>query len=436
MGVFFSYTLTASVVILLLYPVMCQIVNRSASFQINRIIIILGIVISLIMAYLFDIYALSFTFDLSLGSLSIEEGEKFNSIDDNTINFTQKYNLLISFPWLSILILIYFTGAFVLLCREFISFLQLFIMIVRSKKTKNGKYKICRIEDESIAPFSWSKYIFLQDFEADSMDSTYIHERAHADKRHWIDVLFADLFCIILWYNPFAWKTRQLLRLNHEFEADAAVIRSGIDIYDYQRILITKAMGMREIPLSNNFAADKRSFRKRVLVMSRKTSSRKPLMIAIFAIPAIILSGVLVSMPAYMKFLSFISDYSINKEILTLIDHKQMPSIAKVTDIKIEKSGEDTDLFTIIPNPIEDQTALAEIIRHSLETIEYAKETKVNIEIVVDEDGNINDVLTRPDDVLIAIVVKQNLKGVKFEQILDNGRPIKAHFNIPIQIVK
>ncbi|MBD5329975.1 MAG: hypothetical protein HDS03_08900 [Bacteroides sp.] len=268
------------------------------------------------------------------------------------------------------------------------------------------------------------------------MDSTYIHERAHADKRHWIDVLFADLFCIILWYNPFAWKTRQLLRLNHEFEADAAVIRSGIDIYDYQRILITKAMGMREIPLSNNFAADKRSFRKRVLVMSRKTSSRKPLMIAIFAIPAIILSGVLVSIPAYMKFLSFISDYSINKEILTLIDHKQMPSIAKVTDIKIEKSGEDTDLFTIIPNPIEDQTALAEIIRHSLETIESAKETKVNIEIVVDEDGNINDVLTRPDDALIAIVVKQNLKGVKFEQILDNGRPIKTHFNIPIQIVK
>ena len=54
MGAFFSYTVLASVLISLLYPVLCQIVNRSRFFRFNRGALICGMVLSLAVAYLFE----------------------------------------------------------------------------------------------------------------------------------------------------------------------------------------------------------------------------------------------------------------------------------------------------------------------------------------------------------------------------------------------
>ncbi len=159
-----------------------------------------------------------------------------------------------AFPWLSIVLIVYLSGIVVLSCREIISFLRLFRMIAVSEKKRIDGVTICRIADDVIAPFSWGNYIFMQDTELDNSSCIYIHEKAHTVQRHWIDVLFADLFCILLWYNPFAWMTRQLMKLNHEFEADEAVINSGIETYDYQRLLVVKAMGNISIPIANSFA--------------------------------------------------------------------------------------------------------------------------------------------------------------------------------------
>ena len=234
--------------------------------------------------------------------------------------------------------------------------------------------------------------------------------------------------------------TRQLMKLNHEFEADSAVIRSGIDIYSYQRLLITKAIGMRSIPLSNSFAADKRSFRKRVLIMSKKTSSRKPMMIAVLAVPALIISEVIIATPTSEKMLSHISDYNLNKNLFTLNISEQSASeipVVNEADVGREANKEDSENVIMIPNPFEDQTALAEIIRHSLETIESDKIIKANIEIVVDEDGNVKDVLTNDSDGSeVVAAIKRQFKDIKFKQITDNGRPIEARFVIPIQMEK
>lgn len=437
MGGFFSYTLTASVIILLLYPVLHQIVNRSTCFNFNRAVIICCMLLCLFMSFLFDANVITSTFDGSIYSNDLEDNVNPQLIKTDATDYTRQSNPTTAFPWLSILLVVYFSGVFVLFCREIISFLRLLTMIVRSEKTKNGKYTICRIADRHTAPFSCGKYIFLRDLEFDVTDNIHIHEKAHTDKRHWIDVLFADLFCIILWYNPFAWMTRQLMKLNHEFEADSAVIRSGIDAYSYQRLLVTKAMDMRSIPLSNSFAADKRSFRKRVLIMSKKTSSRKPMMIAVLAVPALIISEVIFSTPAYAKILSCISDYSFNQKIFIQKINKQLPQAAQATDIEIEKPTAKTDTVTIISNLLEDQTALDEIVRHSLETIESDKNIKAKIEIVVDEDGNVKDVLTNDSDVSeVVAAIKRQFNGIKFKQITDNGRPIEARFIIPIQLEK
>ena len=85
-------------------------------------------------------------------------------------------------------------------------------------------------------------------------------KKAHTFKKHWIDVAIADFFCIFMWYNPFAWMLKNLIKLNHEYEADAKVIDSNIDVLSYQRLLIAKAVGHRTLHIANNFAMSKRIF--------------------------------------------------------------------------------------------------------------------------------------------------------------------------------
>lgn len=435
MGELLSYSLAASLIILVLFPVLHQIINRSTYFRFNRVVILCGLVLSLVLPLIFKAELISFPADMTV----------FNSGDILTVNPTiTESQILIdnriealtnASQWLPVALIVYFAGIIVLFIREIISFLRLFGIIMKCKKKKVENHTICRISDNIATPFSWGNYIFLHGSDFDNSNCIYVHEKAHTDKKHWIDILFADLFCILLWYNPFAWMTRQFMKLNHEFEADDAVIRSGIDTYDYQRLLVVKAMNNSSITVVNSFAADKRSFRKRVLAMSKRRSSKKPILIALCAIPAVAFAATALSMPVSLNFLSSISDFSFNRELSTL--EKLSESIPQAYAIENDVSKTEPDTITVIPSPLKDQTALADIIRLSIKTIQPEKNTKVNVEIVVDKDGSVKDVITdSPDGTDIAAAIAKEFNGIRFEQMTYNGRPIELRFVLPLQIKK
>ncbi len=225
------------------------------------------------------------------------------------------------------------------------------------------------------------------------------------------------------------------MKLNHEFEADEAVINSGIETYDYQRLLVVKAMGNRSISIANSFASDKRSFRKRVLIMSKKRPPRKTMLIALCAIPAVALAGTALSMPVSSRFLSEISGYSLREELLS--EETQPSSTPQVLDLESNPSKPETETHTVIPSPFENQKPLEDIIRCSVETIQPDKDTKVNIEIVVDEDGRVKDVSAdTPDGAEVAAAISRNFNGVRLEQMIDSGRLVKVHFVVPVQLKK
>lgn len=80
---------------------------------------------------------------------------------------------------------------------------------------------------------------------------------------------------------------------------------------------------------------------------------------------------------------------------------------------------------------------MADIIRCSVETIQPDKDTKVNIEIVVDEDGRVKDVsVDTPDGAEVAAAISRNFNGVRLEQMIDSGRLVKVHFVVPVQLKK
>ena len=68
------------------------------------------------------------------------------------------------------------------------------------------------------------------------------------------------------------WLLRRELRAIHEYEADEAVLDSGVDARQYQLLLIRKAAGGRWYSVANSFNHSK--LKNRITMMLRKRSSR------------------------------------------------------------------------------------------------------------------------------------------------------------------
>lgn len=87
-------------------------------------------------------------------------------------------------------------------------------------------------------------YIVLSHSDYEAHDAAVLaHERGHIRQHHTLDLLLVDTLTALQWFNPGMWMLRQDLRAIHEYEADAAVLSQGINMRQYQYLLIQKAVG-------------------------------------------------------------------------------------------------------------------------------------------------------------------------------------------------
>ena len=129
------------------------------------------------------------------------------------------------------------------------------------------------LTDQPVAPFSWMQTIVIsrKDFEESGIE-IMTHEMAHIKARHSIDLLISEICILFHWFNPSVWLLRQELQNIHEYEADEAVLDSGVDARQYQLLLIRKAAGGRWYSVANSFNHSK--LKNRITMMLRKRSSR------------------------------------------------------------------------------------------------------------------------------------------------------------------
>lgn len=93
-------------------------------------------------------------------------------------------------------------------------------------------------------PFAAFGCVFLPEngSDADLTHTALIHETAHLRARHHYDTTLLTLTSILLWFHPLAWVYRRLLAAVHEYQADAAVLRT-VPARDYGRQLLHAAQG-------------------------------------------------------------------------------------------------------------------------------------------------------------------------------------------------
>lgn len=223
----------------------------------------------------------------------------------------------------------------------------------------DGEAKVIATNRE-ISPFSWMKYIVMSEKDwAEEHEEILTHEKAHVRLKHSWDLLFADLFTAFQWYNPTAWMMRRDLRELHEFEADDAVLRSGINIRNYQLLLVKKAVVAGGYSVSNNF--NHSSLKSRITMMQSKKSSAAKALKALYVLPLVALSLGLSAKTTYnyeyapesvQADTTKVRTVVTGKDVEVYIDGKKADQAAlkalpsdKVKAMNVDKSGDKTKVY-------------------------------------------------------------------------------------------
>lgn len=180
-------------------------------------------------------------------------------------------------------------GALVVLLMSIMSIIRIMRIIRNGESSKLESGETLVITDRDTVPFSWMKYIVLsrQDYEG-GHTQILTHEKAHISLKHSWDIIFLDFITALQWFNPAIWMIKSDLRAIHEFEADDAVLRSGVNIKEYQYLLIRKAVRISGYSVANSF--NHSSLKKRITMMQTNRSPHRNILKACYIIPLIAIS--------------------------------------------------------------------------------------------------------------------------------------------------
>ncbi len=242
--------------------------------------------------------------------------------------------------WNEVILLIYWGGILFFLLRNVWALRKMFQLITSGKKLKEADGTNLIVHKQKVAPFSWMKYIVISQKDLDENGTEImIHEKAHIANGHSWDVLLADLFVFLQWFNPAAWLLKQELQNIHEYEADDTVLRKGIDAKSYQLLLIEKAVGPRLYSIANSF--NHSSLKKRIAMMLKEKSNPWARLKYLYVLPVAVLTVAAFARP----------EVSNKLDGLSAVKVTDLSSMVKEQTTKIEKN--------VLPENIEEKAPVS-----------------------------------------------------------------------------
>ena len=265
MGTFLVYILKSSLCLALFYLFYRLLLSKETFHRFNRIALLGVMLISCL---------------LPLVRVTVDRATVVNTsvmlMEEDMLMYPWEMQTVVQeeavFLWREWLVAVYLLGIFFFLLRNLWSLVRM-LYLIRHSRCRQMENGICLvIHQAGFAPFSWMKYIVISQTDLDENGTDIlIHEEAHIRNRHSWDLLLVELCVWLQWFNPAAWLLKQELQNVHEYEADEAVLRQGIDAKRYQMLLIKKAVGARLYSIANSF--NHSSLKKRITMMIRKKSN-------------------------------------------------------------------------------------------------------------------------------------------------------------------
>lgn len=132
-----------------------------------------------------------------------------------------------------------------------------------------------RLPDNLLA-FSHFNFIYMHPKlqEKEHADLILIHEKAHANQWHSMDILLIQLIRIGCWANPLLWIYQKCLRETHEYLADKNVLEKYPErALAYQQQILNLQFGIIQPALVNNF--NNLPYKKRIAMIKKKQITRR-----------------------------------------------------------------------------------------------------------------------------------------------------------------
>lgn len=190
--------------------------------------------------------------------------------------------------WPTALAILFWAGVAFVLVRVALSIASIIRIIRESDLVQEGDGCKVVATNSDVEPFSWMRYIVLSKTDLEGNHSSIlVHEKAHVKSGHSIELLLVDILSSFQWFNPAIWMLRSDLQELHEYEADDFVLRNGIDIKEYQYLLLRKAVSKSGYSIANSF--NHSILKNRFTMMSKSKSPQSRGLKALYVLPLVCL---------------------------------------------------------------------------------------------------------------------------------------------------
>lgn len=273
-----AYAIKSAIFLSIMYIPYMLILRKESFFHFNRILLVCIMLLSLILP-LCDFHS------LSIENNPIQHGMTTIILPTVTVGAEEEMPVSDSINWINIMLYIYITGMIITALWKLVQICLLYKTIhscVLWKDKQNGITIYCHAQD--IAPFSWFNIIVISENDyQNNANEILCHEIGHIRHYHSLDILLVNIIETIQWWNPLSWILASSLRDVHEYEADDEVLTSGVNIKQYQMLLIRKAVGSSSYAFANSF--NHSLLKKRITMMLKSKSNPWMRTKALYIIP-------------------------------------------------------------------------------------------------------------------------------------------------------
>ena len=275
MMTFLTYDLKVAVLVAVFYMFYRLLLSRETFHRVNRAVLLATAVASFLLPLCIITLHRTVLVETGREPLAMMGGLTAAVIEEPSVPL-----------WQTIAIGVFFAGMAVTLGYTLVSVLRVWLLIRRAEHHPQADGTVVCVTNKDVSPFSWMHYIVLSHSDYEAQDASILaHERGHIRRHHSLDLLLVDTLTALQWFNPAMWMLRQDLRAIHEYEADAAVLSQGINMRQYQYLLIQKAVSHCGYSVANGISHS--TLKNRIDMMLNKKSSSASLLKLLALVPIV-----------------------------------------------------------------------------------------------------------------------------------------------------
>jgi len=151
--------------------------------------------------------------------------------------------------WIRILIIIYVTGLIYMFLKDMFIIFRWNLNYIRQR----GENGIVFSDNDQVFTLFSKIFIPVRLQYKKDLENVLLHEKAHIQQLHFIDLMLMEFTLLLTWFNPFSWLISRMIKENHEHLADRHVLASGVNPARYRAQLLNHTLGVNVFRLGNQF---------------------------------------------------------------------------------------------------------------------------------------------------------------------------------------